>query len=803
MAWAAALACLIGMGLASGWAEAEEARTSPARSVPADGLLAYFAFDGLKAHEAAWKKTAAWKALHETSLGALLDDLASQGLDLLGENEPRFREFRGPLKLAFEHLKDEGFALGIFGDPRNVPLRVLVLPRANGPELVKALEEGLPRLDGPAAKTIERDGRTIHALNEFSWWVEKDDLIFADADGVDAVLATLDGKAPSALDHPLRGALTKADGDFEPVAHGFVDMAALPPPPPDVAKLGLDGIKRMDFRWGFQGEALVTIGRIAAPAPRRGVLAMLDQPEFSIGSLPPIPADLNSFGAFSIDLAKSYDRFAALLKENDPEGAGQIARFEAAARQVLGLDLRADLLKLLGPKTAVYLLPVELPEQGFPDPRMAGLFVYTGLVLSMETTDEAALPAQVDKIAKQLNALIAAQVKGMPRTPKFVRSAGPKVEYTMEVKGLGLPPFLEDALSPTIAVGGGQLVVAFSRDGARKAIETASNPDKRWKPTGAFVPLAERLPNGLLLLEVADVRDTIPDLIEGLPQIAEMANAAIAERMGKENVIEVDPEKVPTADQLRALLFPASTAVAVDDEGIVYHQRESLPRFTSPQASAVAVALLLPAVQAAREAARRAQCVNELKQIGLAAHNYHDAHGAFPADIVDKDGKPLLSWRVAILPYLDRQELYEKFKLDEPWDSDHNKPLLEEMPGFLLCPSRPSGDKTRTPYQGFAGPGAIFEPGRKARIADITDGTSFTLLAVEGEADVPWTKPADLPFDPEARPSFYGAGSRHPGGFNALFADGSVHFLKRTINALTLKALITRDGGEVVATDAF
>src|ERR1700731_3796855 len=103
----------------------------------------------------------------------------------------------------------------------------------------------------------------------------------------------------------------------------------------------------------------------------------------------------------------------------------------------------------------------------------------------------------------------------------------------------------------------------------------------------------------------------------------------------------------------------------------------------------VLIALLLPAVQSAREAARRAQCTNNLKQIGLAFHNYHSANNAFPrAAITDKQGKPVLSWRVAILPYIEQQELYKKFKRDEPWDSPHNKALLKEVPTTYVCPSR-------------------------------------------------------------------------------------------------------------------
>src|ERR1700676_3675353 len=107
---------------------------------------------------------------------------------------------------------------------------------------------------------------------------------------------------------------------------------------------------------------------------------------------------------------------------------------------------------------------------------------------------------------------------------------------------------------------------------------------------------------------------------------------------------------------------------------------------------AVLIALLLPAVQAAREAARRAQCVNNLKQIGLAMHNYHSTYDCFPPAVTaDDQGRPLLSWRVLILPYLEEAPLYAQFHLDEPWDSPHNLPLASKMPRVYTCPSDPTG----------------------------------------------------------------------------------------------------------------
>jgi prepilin-type processing-associated H-X9-DG protein len=217
----------------------------------------------------------------------------------------------------------------------------------------------------------------------------------------------------------------------------------------------------------------------------------------------------------------------------------------------------------------------------------------------------------------------------------------------------------------------------------------------------------------------------------------------------------------------------------------------------------VDVAVLGPAfvqgVQKVRESANRITSQNNLKQLALAVHNYESTFTTLPpAAVYSKDGKPLLSWRVLLLPYLEQETLYNEFKLDEPWDSEHNKKLLDKMPKVFDAPGAKGLKPGMTVYRAFTGKGTVFEGVKGIRFTDITDGTSNTLLFVEAAEAVPWTKPDDLPFVPGKLPKL---GGLFKGGFNAAMCDGSVRFFPATIKAKTLEALITRNGGEVIPDD--
>ena len=187
---------------------------------------------------------------------------------------------------------------------------------------------------------------------------------------------------------------------------------------------------------------------------------------------------------------------------------------------------------------------------------------------------------------------------------------------------------------------------------------------------------------------------------------------------------------------------------------------------------------------------------NNLKQFGLAMHNLHDTYGRFPDDDgIDNENNGNLSWRVWMLPYLEQAALYQQFHLDEPWDSDHNKTLIEKMPAIFESPG--VTEKGKTSVHVFTGEGAPFAGDRGPGIQNITDGTSNTIMLVLAGADKAeiWTKPGGLDFDPADPLQALGKIDKQ---FLVGFMDGSVRSLSADIEPIFLAGLITHAGGEVI-----
>jgi hypothetical protein len=841
---------------------------------PRKDLVVYAEFGGLDAHRDSWTKTAAYRLWNETSTGALYEQAIARAAEALAATQAKSPVTGQEVAAAATHLLRSGFAVGINraggeGPPRC--LGIVMRGGAHGP--VRALFDKILKATAAPdnkEKTVKGPrGRTIHTIatgpdQVLAWWTESDDLVVSLVSpvGPESIMAALDGDEPSAVDHPARTALAKSKDapGFQPVGLAFFAMAALPALPKEAVALGLDRIERFDYRFGFNGPALESIVGVVAPKPRQGIPALFDQPDFELRQLPAVPGGLAQLTVLSIDPARAWDMAVGAMKSADPTAPKQIAALEKQLRDTLGLDLRQDLLAQLGPKITGYALPTKRnAPTNIIDGLAQGYLIVPKAAVLIDVKNRDAVARALNTLAERANEAIEslARERGGAGHAAIHRLKGPEVGFTLSLGSLGLA--LPAGMQVTFLLGKHSLVVASSPSVARRALDVAENQPPGGPPAGD--PLAralESLPNGLTFLTVEDTAQSLlPEVLASLPGLVDSVLASqrlggglftppgmgapfisqlfedvddtmevappeaplpkptakskmAAKKAGATAPPPLDPELVPDPDELRKFLFPSVQVLVVDDHGVRFIVRDAFPSVSPVSAVPVAVALLLPAVQAARTAARRAQSTGDLKQIGLALHNFNAANGHFPADIRSKDGKPLLSWRVQILPFIEQQALFNEFHLDEPWDSPHNRELAARMPPPFAHPmSNDAPDMTF--YRGFMGKQAIFDPKvpEGVGLPSITDGTSNTLAVVEAKEAVSWTKPeSDVPFDPDAKLDEIPAlleklGGHFPGGFNALFCDASVRFIRESVNPVVFKALITRDAGEVVAADSF
>ena len=216
----------------------------------------------------------------------------------------------------------------------------------------------------------------------------------------------------------------------------------------------------------------------------------------------------------------------------------------------------------------------------------------------------------------------------------------------------------------------------------------------------------------------------------------------------------------------------------------------------------ICAGLLTPQIGAPREPGRRAACANHLRQIALALQNYHRNNGCFPpAYIADKSGRPMHSWRVLLLPYLDCNDLYQAYDFTEPWNGPKNRKLLSLIPRVYTCPTDCPSDATQTSYAAVVGSNAAWA-GEKSRIvsADFPEGTRNTIMVVEvAESGISWTEPRDVSLDAlgnaAGKPNLLIPSSHHVARVNVAMADGSVRCLKKDSCSMDVLTKILQIGG--------
>jgi len=539
-----------------------------------------------------------------------------------------------------------------------------------------------------------------------------------------------------------------------------------------VTTLGLDAVNSFSTVSGLDENGCVTRSLLTVDGPGRGMLSWIDTAPLSGDDLKVIGGKSPVAISFKLDPAALFDLWFGLAGEIEPRAALAMKNGLGQFEQQVGFKVREDLLASLGDTYRVFAQPG--PQS-----------LITGWTIAVKVRDR--------KKLEQIQQTLIGMAKQMlqqagPGAPTFQsKEVNGKTVHTLSF-GPNIPA------APSWCITDTNLFVTVTPQGLEPLLGGAVAG-----PSLADAPEVNQLfGNNERNLALAYV-DT-KQLVQTLLPMAKM----MLQTMPLPPGIKMDTKNLPPASAFLPHLQPTVAALRRTDQGVEFVSHQTMPGGNVGASAPVMVALLLPAVQAAREAARRTQGGNNLKQIALAMHNFHDTYRAFPAGYsADKDGKPLLSWRVHILPFIEQQDLYEQFHLDEPWDSPHNKTLIAQMPEIYRAPGSSSAEPGTTNYLGVGGADGIFvRPKNGDRmgtgIRQITDGTSNTMMVIEvpDKSAVIWTKPGD--FGPNKDNPLKGLLGLHPGGFQAALADGSVRFIAETIDVTVLKALFTKAGGEAV-----
>ncbi len=509
---------------------------------------------------------------------------------------------------------------------------------------------------------------------------------------------------------------------------------------------------------GFVGRSM--LGLDGEPS---GLISLLAGKPLGPADLAPIPADATVALAFRADADRILETFLSVVSEGEPRAGKEMLKNIGELEEALGISLPGDLLTPLGDVWCVYNSPGE-----------GGLLI-TGLTAVVRVDDHTRLAQTQSKLVGFVRGLF------RPRIEEC-EFAGQRV-YFVNARQNKFP------LAPAWCLTENELIVATLPQNVKAYLSRTDGH----RPLATAPTVAELFESGDGPVAVSYINT--PRLFELLYPLVPMVAQSAMSQLPRQG-IDINVSILPSAPAIGRHLRPGVAALRRTDSGFEVINRQSLPGGSIGVAVPIAAGVLLPALSSARRAARRVSSASNLKHISLSLHNYHSVHKTLPpAYTTDKDGKPLLSWRVRILPYLEQNALYERFHQDEPWDSEHNKKLIPLMPKTLKAPGSKAGPG-KTNYLAVRGDKTVFAGAKGIGFSDIRDGTSNTIMTVEAsdESAVVWTKPDDFQYDPKN--PIKGLLGPRTRGFNAGFADGSVRFISGTVSPDALKAAFTRDGGE-------
>lgn len=848
-AWGGVLLVLGGLslGLTIGQ-ESKKKEAAPAvaaETLIPENSIVYVHFDGNGSHKEAWEKTAAYKAFY----GSGLMDSIQKVFQKVSEQTPAPEEqkkYAEAIQNLIARCGEKGFlfSLSLPADGSQLPQAIAVardcadLEPALGEAAMKIAEQGKM-----AIETKELEGRTVKAGVipgspgvQVAWWTEGNHLVVAA--GLNAAESMIDvaaKKTPNVTTNPNYKKHIAGKASFEVVSTGWLDLGALrktfgeiplPAGPKqdkvvrinDILKAtGFDTLGSIVCQQGYQGEALWSETVVETDGPRTGLMALADEKPITLKDLPPLPWDNNGFAAGSCNFGGMYDTFLGVarnLAKLAPEQEGaQVEGTIEKIPDIAGFDPKADLFDALGNVYSVY-----------SDSR-GGLWGFD-LAGVAQVKDAKKLRATLDKILARASD----QAKPEDFTVRRTKKHGREI-VTLEMgRGFANPSFVVDDKWFCIGLFP-QTVEAFllRLDGKLSV----------WEPSESYREAFAALPKEFTSLTASDPRRMYRGLISMAPVLVPMAQTAVKEAARRSGAaapdinVPVTLADFPPGELVARPLFPNISMCTVEEGAIRWRSRSSAPGIPllggggggiGVGTTAVAVALLLPAVQAAREAARRTQSANNLKQIMLALHNYHDAMGSFPEGARPSKDKDLkveqrLSWFTSLLPYLEQNAIYERLSPDEAWDSEKNAEMARVTIPVLHNPSAVEKTASKygtTHYVGIGGLGpdgptlavtdkkaGAFGFNRKTTLRDIRDGTSNTIMVGDASRDIgPWAAGGNATVRPFTKKPYLngpdGIGGTHPAGGNFALCDGAVRFISVNVDPSVIEALTTINGGEAV-----
>lgn len=550
-----------------------------------------------------------------------------------------------------------------------------------------------------------------------------------------------------------------------------------------IRSLGLERLQSIETVDGFAQRHRIHRVQVNLEPGSGGLWSLFDGPGLSASDLQQLPSDTLFSYAMAIDVHRSLQYLEQVISEIDGPDSNPISEFYEEAFEELGVDVEEEILEPLG---HVWMLH-----------NAAGDGWLSGMGLSVSVDDAATL-------SKGLSKLLELYRRETEHDPEMgtvsERKLGDLTISSISFPGVPMP------FMPSWTIHNGRLVVALFPDTIPAIVRQPESSLVNSSAEIQEILAGDGSDEAVLMFSYVDMQRQF-EVMYPYAQ-AMLAIGSNATRGGGGAEAEMFGEllnglSLPPARVIHRHLLPTISVVKRNSQGIRFESRTTFPAFDVSVMTPVAVGMLLPAVQQARASARRMSSANNMRQIALAVLNFESTYQKLPAAYSQSvENQPLLSWRVHILPFMEQGDLYEQFHLDEPWDSEHNLALLEQMPQFYRGPQSQAAPG-HTVYLGACGKDAAFglptKPGPASgqRIGAFTDGLSNTVLAVEvaDELAVPWTKPDSEIDIQECEPwRFYG---QFPGGVNVAFCDGSVQFLKYVEDS-TWKILLQINDGELL-----